>query len=514
MALAVIRKSSSAGSHTGTVNTRRRLLRSLSLVFVLSWIATAWWNVSKPLPPGMHVDGQLQPVPAQDLRLLFDVTAANARGEQIRSQQIFDAVLALIAGSRDFLLLDYFLFNGQGGPASELNYANGLRPLAQQLRQALLARRRAAPDMPILLIVDPINGYYERALPPELAQLRAAGITVIVTDLDPLRDSNPSYSALWRLTLRWWLDPAAVGWIRNLLDAGGPKLSAGALARLLNFKANHRKVIITGDGQGSLRGSVMSANPHDASSAHSNVGLRFSGPALRPLLQSELAIARFSGWSGELPSLKPGAAISRDAAQTSRVAVVTEGAIRDRLVERLDACTASNRIDIAMFYLADRAVARSLIAAARRGAVVRLILDPNKDAFGFEKSGLPNRPVAAELLSASNGAIRIRWYRTHGEQFHSKIAAISGSGRLWLMLGSANFTRRNLGDYNLEANVIVDAAQDGELARDFHQWFETLWSNRAAEPIDYTVDFSVYADPSRSRYWLYRLMEGTGLSTF
>jgi hypothetical protein len=27
-----------------------------------------------------------------------------------------------------------------------------------------------------------------------------------------------------------------------------------------------------------------------------------------------------------------------------------------------------------------------------------MILDPNKDAFGLEKSGIPNRPVAAELV--------------------------------------------------------------------------------------------------------------------
>ncbi len=54
---------------------------------------------------------------------------------------------------------------------------------------------------------------------------------------------------------------------------------------------------------------------------------------------------------------------------------------------------------------------------------MRVLLDPNKDAFGFEKSGLPNRQVASELIAASDGAIKLRWYRTHGEQFHAKLAA-------------------------------------------------------------------------------------------
>jgi len=45
---------------------------------------------------------------------------------------------------------------------------------------------------------------------------------------------------------------------------------------------------------------VGSANVHDASSAHSNVALKVTGPAIRPLLESEFEVARFSGWHGHL----------------------------------------------------------------------------------------------------------------------------------------------------------------------------------------------------------------------
>ena len=34
------------------------------------------------------------------------------------------------------------------------------------------------------------------------------------------------------------------------------------------------------------------------------------------------------------------------------------------------------------------------------------ILDPNKDAFAREKSGVPNRPVAYELVKKSKGKIK------------------------------------------------------------------------------------------------------------
>ncbi len=91
---------------------------------------------------------------------------------------------------------------------------------------------------------------------------------------------------------------------------------------------------------------------------------------------------------------------------------------------------------------------------------------------------------------------------------------VYGPERLWLTLGSANLTRRNLADYNLEANLAVEVARSSALAMQALDYFETLWSNRAALGIEYTADFAVYADPAQSHYWLYRLMEGTGLSTF
>ena len=145
---------------------------------------------------------------------------------------------------------------------------------------------------------------------------------------------------------------------------------------------------------------------------------------------------------------------------------------------------------------------------------MRLLLDPNKDAFGRTKSGLPNRPVAAELVSRSDGAIKLRWYRTHGEQFHAKLVMVSCGERSWLTLGSANLTRRNVGDYNLEANLAVEAASSTALVQELERWFETLWSNRAPAGIEYSADFGTFADPAQSSYWAYRIMEATGLSTF
>lgn len=502
--------------------------RAILLTLAALWIGTAWWHTNKPLPSGVRTESHWYPVAPRDVAFIADVTSADAYGRPIVSQAIFDEVLRVVRSARKFVVLDYFLFNAERGAGDGSNGAP--RQLSAELRDALLELRRTQPDLQVLFITDPISEMYGDAPSRDLLLLRAAGVNVAITDLDRLRDSNFLYSSLWRLLIRWWSGrPGAVqdtgdaGWLPNPLDESDAPITFGAWARLLNFKANHRNVIVADDGSGGLVAIVGSASPHDGSSAHSNTALRIAGPAMLPLLQSELAIARFSGWRGDIqgPTDDSGTAVRAAAVSAleppaggSRARVLTEGRIRAALLERLDACRSGDNIDIAMFYMADRGIIEALLAASRRGVAVRLILDPNKDAFGHAKAGIPNRPAASELVAASDGAIHVRWYRTHGEQFHTKLVMIYGAERFWLTLGSANLTRRDLLDYDLEANVALEADRGSQLALQTLDYFETLWSNRASLGIEYTADFGYYSDPSQLHYWLYRVMEGTGVASF
>jgi HKD family nuclease len=494
---------------------------------VALWLGTAYWQTNKSLPPGVHIDSPWHPI--ANATFIADITSADAYGRQNASQAIFDEVLGVIHSARKLIVLDYFLFNSQLG--SPQGTGPAFRQISGELRDALIERRRELPELQVLFITDPINEVYGGITSRDLRLLRAAGVEVAITNLDALRDSNFLYSSLWRLGIKWWsgseapagarprdsaADPG--GWLPNPLDESAAAISFGAWARLLNFKANHRKLIIADDGRDELVAIVGSANVHDASSAHSNVALKVTGPAIRPLLDSELQIARFSGWNGQLKAVTAGAGADAAAppAQTGdgRVKVLTEGGIRIELLERLDTAGRGDNIDIAMFYLSDRGVIESLLAATRRGVNVRLILDPNKDAFGHAKTGIPNQPVASELIAASDGAIHVRWYRTHGEQYHTKLVMVYGPKLFWVTVGSANLTRRNLADYNLEANIAIEVPRAAPLAQQIVDYFETLWSNRASLGIEYTADFGYYADPSQLHYWLYRMMEGTGVSTF
>jgi hypothetical protein len=150
---------------------KRRWGRLFFYGFLSLWLLVALWNLYKPLPDGVSVRGAIVDTPLTQLRFLSDVTSADVFGAPVVRQQIFDAVLALIGDAREYLVLDFFLFNSQRGAALD---AKPHREVSAELRDALLARKRAQPQMHILVIADPINDVYGGLPSRLLADLRGA----------------------------------------------------------------------------------------------------------------------------------------------------------------------------------------------------------------------------------------------------------------------------------------------------------------------------------------------------
>lgn len=497
-----------------TVTTRRFRKRWVGWALLAWWAGVAGWNVIKPMPPGTNVSTALVGAQAEDVQFLYDLTTTTPDGAPTHEQRIFDEVFGIVEEAESFLVADFFLFNSMMGAAEGVH-----RQLSREFADRLIARKQARPELSILLITDPINDIYGGLPSPLLNALRAAGIDVVNTDLDELRDSNPVYSSLWRMFIQWWGNAPDGGSMMNpfVNDEAGPSapITLRSWLALMNFKANHRKVIVADRSDGTLTALVTSANPHDGSSAHSNVAVRFNGPLAQHILDSEMAVARFSGWKGHVyasTSTQPPPQQVLD--PPVQLAFLTEEAIRTHLLDAIDTTRNGDAVSIATFYISDREVIDSLLRAASRGVTVRLILDPNRDAFGRQKDGVPNRPVAAELVKDSKEKIQVRWYRTHGEQFHTKLALIEHGDRLIASLGSANLTRRNIGNYNLEANVALEMRADSTLALEMSSYFDRLWNNDGPPGTSFTAGYGAWRDDDTGRYWRYRLMEATGLSTF
>lgn len=491
-------------------------LLALALVFLLGLAL----NMGKGRMKGMNLVSSVYAVPATDVELLFDLTGVDSSGERICEHRIFDRLLELIGAADSVVILDMFLVNRFRGSLGDEFH----RDTSAELVQALVERKRENPDLFILFVTDPINAFYRDECPPILKPLADAGGCVVLTDLLQLSDSNWLYSPFYRV-LRL-LGPVAVfgriGVVPNPFDAESGRFNLFQFSRLMNFKANHRKVAVVDTADGGWVSLVTSANPHSGSSAHGNVALVVRNGPSRVVAGSELDIARasilrrpqlaFGGMNAmellrrleqlgkRLDSESAPAGVDSATAEggiDSEASVllqyVTERAIFDKILWLLDDAGQGDRVDVAMFYLSDSEVVDGLKRAVARGAELRLLLDPNKDAFGRRKNGIPNRAVAADLVEwgAQTGhPLTVRWFGTHGEQAHFKLLHVRSvdAGRSRIVVGSANFTPRNLRGRNLESAFYLETR--GAPGGKCEMVFNRLWRNLG---LDFSVAYDVYA---------------------
>lgn len=474
---------------------RRQYFGVVMGLFALGYLSSAVYQMYKPLPEGLDYTGKLRHAKVE---FIADQTYLDASGKQQLDQHIFKQMLQLIEQAQTTIVLDMFLFNKEIGDSKVPHQA-----LMQQLTDALIEKRKYTPNIEIKFITDPINSVYGGVYAEQYHQLRQAGIDVIETDLTPLRASNPAWSGLWYLCCQGIGNTTEKGWLPN--PFGAEKITVRSYLNLFNFKANHRKTLTvdTLDGWKTL---VTSMNPHDGSSRHSNVALTVTGNTAMDVLKTEQSVGIMS--KANMPAVIMG---EFDGAKNlPQVQVLTEKAIYDQVLEMISSSQkAGIEIDIAMFYLSERKIIRELIAAHKRGVKVRVLLDPNKDAFGRTKNGIPNRPVASELNDAG---VDVRWCNTQGEQCHSKMIIKRDVYTTDMILGSANFTARNLKNYNLETDFRVLGARDAQVFQDANQYFNGAWSNLNGRQV--SVPYSQYADKSKLKYALYWFMEWSGLSTF
>ena len=122
---------------------------------------------------------------------------------------------------------------------------------------------------------------------------------------------------------------------------------------------------------------------------------------------------------------------------------------------------ATGRVLAEVYTLTDPAVIADLAMARRRGADVRLILDPNQE-YNLH-------PFA--LLRAAG--VAVRWYPVpRGALLHAKIGLFDDE----LVLGSANWTLSGLG-VNHELNI---ETRDPQVLAAYGSRFETDWSRSTA----------------------------------
>jgi HKD family nuclease len=470
----------------------RRIVIFVLLMLVLIYSLVIIYHTHKPMPPDISMEGPVHHV--KDIDFLYDLTYKKP-ALPVQESMIFERVFQAVDEAEQFIVMDMFLFNSYFKPGDLYP------PLSGILTDKLIAQKQKHPNMPIILITDEVNTFYGSVPSPELQRLKAAGIETFVSDVRPLRDSTPLYSGVWRMFFQWFGQPEG-GWLRNPMVDTAPQVTIRSYMKLLNIKANHRKVIAT---EKTL--IVPSANAHDASGYNSNSAFAVSGDIIGDALKSEAAVPVLSG-TINIPQFVPKGNEEGDIA----VRLLTEGKIEAHVLASLSEAAAGDKVWLGMFYLAEPKVLDALVGASKRGAEVRLILDPNQNAFGRDKTGIPNRPAAQKLLEQSDKKISIRWYNTTKEQYHTKLMFIDKKEQVVVNNGSANFTERNLADLNLETNLGFTAPGNSQVAQQLRDYFNRLWNNNGAE---YTLAYEAYHEKTVwLKRMLYTLQEWLGLTTF
>jgi phosphatidylserine/phosphatidylglycerophosphate/cardiolipin synthase-like enzyme len=119
---------------------------------------------------------------------------------------------------------------------------------------------------------------------------------------------------------------------------------------------------------------------------------------------------------------------------------------------------ARKRIDIAVFFLTNKAITKDLIDAHRRGVEIRVILDATAAENGYTKH---------ELLREVGIPVKVEDW---GGKMHMKSAVVDDE---WLIVGSMNWT--SAGEWDNDENTLIIKSRP--LAQQYAAFFETMWAD-------------------------------------
>ena len=480
------------------------------LIILSAYMAVLLWHQYKPMPPGTDYESPVYPVAPEDVNFFYDLRYRNENGELVFEETIYPIIFHTIKSARSSVLADMFLYNSDHDVDRQIPEH---RPNTGTLTEFLCTKAREGLD--VVLITDEINNFYGSYESPIFQKARSHNVRTVITSLERLRDSNFLYSAWYRLFIGWIpLQGPAI--LRHPFGHPERKIKFLSILRSLNFKANHRKVLVVD----SNHAIITSANPHDPSSLHCNIAFSVKGNFAKEVTYAEHAVAAFSGFiMPDFIEYPPASShsihnvFSQSQDDKYQVQLLTEKKVKDWLLQDIQQTAQGELIMLAALYFTDRQMMREIRKAAARGAEIRIILDSSEHAFGLRKYGIPNKHASLDLYHdpCFGRNLNIRWYKNHGEQYHSKIAAFKRGKSFVVIGGSSNFTKKNLNNYNLEMGLRIVTPPQSPLCDEVTEYFSRIWMNRQGE---YTLDYEVLKDNSRLKYILYRIQEATGICTY
>ena len=450
-------------------------------------------------PQGVNYESKLYN--AENVDFHYDLTYLDKDGNIAYDKNIWDATYKLIDDANDFLIIEMFLYN------DIYDRSSGRFPeFAKEYTERLLAKQKANPNLKVYVLLDENNNLYGANEHPFITEMKNAGINIIIVDIYKLKDTFPWYSPIWRTVIEPLGNPKDKGWITNFYGKDYTKLSLRNILRALNVKADHRKIFMNEKNV-----IVSSANIHDPSYFHENVALETDGKILEEIFANLNEVAEFSKEKIDL-DLAGKIKYSNIENSDYKVQYITEAKIGEALDVDIDSLNSGDSVEMGMYFLADHSVIDKLIKASNRGVDIKIIFDRSKDAFGMSTNGVPNKPVAKKLLSETKNKIQVKWYFTNGEQYHTKFLKIEKTnGDVIMNAGSANFIKKNIRGYIMDANLRVETNKNSELNKQVNNYFSRLWNN---EDGLFTINYEDEPTTSQFRDFTFKIVDALQLGSF
>jgi len=538
-------------------NIKKNIIKRSFTIGVLFFLVSC--STIKTPPEGVDYESPVRD--SKNVDFHYDLTYLDKDGNIKYDRKIWDATYEVVDNAKDYLVIEMFLFNDIYNKD-----VDKFPEFAKEYTRRLVKKKMENPNLKVYILSDENNDLYGAFEHPLITEMKNAGIDVIDVDIYKLKDTFPWYSSIWRSVIKPFGNPQGKGWITNFYGPMWPKLTLRNLFRALNVKADHRKIFLNED-----KVVIASANIHDPSYFHENVAISADGEITKDILRDLQLVAKFSGGnidvSSESEAKKPvniknfqaskikfkedeslksdlqkqveqieknkGNFVDKgtkefyetgeltknedvlqndDPNNSYKVQFESEAKIGENLDKDIDSLKAGDEVLMGMYFLADRPVIDKLIKAANRGVKVRIIFDRSRDAFGMSTNGLPNKPVSKKLKKKTKNKIEIKWYFTNNEQFHTKIMLMKKTdGNVIIHTGSANYIKKNIRGYIMDANLRVLTNKDSKLTKDVYNYFDRLWENRDGL---FTINFDDEPTTKASQDFMYKILDAAQLGSF
>lgn len=538
-------------------NIKKNIIKRSFTIGVLFFLVSC--STIKTPPEGVDYESLVRD--SKNVDFHYDLTYLDKDGNIKYDRKIWDATYEVVDNAKDYLVIEMFLFNDIYNKD-----VDKFPEFAKEYTRRLVKKKMENPNLKVYILSDENNDLYGAFEHPLITEMKNAGIDVIDVDIYKLKDTFPWYSPIWRSVIKPFGNPQGKGWITNFYGPMWPKLTLRNLFRALNVKADHRKIFLNED-----KVVIASANIHDPSYFHENVAISADGEITKDILRDLQLVAKFSGGnidvSSESEAKKPvniknfqaskikfkedeslksdlqkqveqieknkGNFVDKgtkefyetgeltknedvlqndDPNNSYKVQFESEAKIGENLDKDIDSLKAGDEVLMGMYFLADRPVIDKLIKAANRGVKVRIIFDRSRDAFGMSTNGLPNKPVSKKLKKKTKNKIEIKWYFTNNEQFHTKIMLMKKTdGNVIIHTGSANYIKKNIRGYIMDANLRVLTNKDSKLTKDVYNYFDRLWENRDGL---FTINFDDEPTTKASQDFMYKILDAAQLGSF